>query len=69
MSSDYFRIENEGSLSELSSDASIHLIGVCGVAMGQLAVELAGQGFRVTGSDDEFYPPISDLLEQSSVIT
>ena len=40
----------------------IHLIGVCGVAMGSLAGMLKERGFEVTGSDEAVYPPMSDML-------
>ncbi|TAL30352.1 MAG: UDP-N-acetylmuramate:L-alanyl-gamma-D-glutamyl-meso-diaminopimelate ligase [Spirochaetes bacterium] len=40
----------------------IHMTGVCGVAMGSLAGMLRARGFRVTGSDEHVYPPMSDML-------
>jgi UDP-N-acetylmuramate: L-alanyl-gamma-D-glutamyl-meso-diaminopimelate ligase len=40
----------------------IHLIGVCGVAMGTLAAMLSERGYEVSGSDDNVYPPMSDML-------
>ncbi len=40
----------------------IHLIGICGTAMGSLAGMLQLRGHRVTGSDAAAYPPMSDLL-------
>ena len=40
----------------------IHMIGVCGVGMGSLAGMLKSRGYRVSGSDQEVYPPMSDLL-------
>ncbi len=43
---------------------SIHLIGVCGVAMGSLAGMLKHRGFRVTGSDEGVYPPMSEMLAE-----
>ncbi len=41
---------------------SIHLIGVCGVAMGSLAGMLRKSGYQVSGSDEAVYPPMSDML-------
>jgi UDP-N-acetylmuramate: L-alanyl-gamma-D-glutamyl-meso-diaminopimelate ligase len=41
----------------------IHLLGICGTGMAALAGILHEQGFRVTGSDDQVYPPMSTLLE------
>jgi UDP-N-acetylmuramate: L-alanyl-gamma-D-glutamyl-meso-diaminopimelate ligase len=40
----------------------IHLIGVCGTAMGTLAAMLKQKGFAVSGSDSSVYPPMSDFL-------
>ncbi len=41
----------------------IHMIGVCGVGMGSLAGMLKERGYRVSGSDQEVYPPMSDMLK------
>ncbi len=41
---------------------SIHLMGICGTAVGALAGMLKAQGYRVTGSDQQVYPPMSDFL-------
>lgn len=54
-------------LFQVSPGGKIHLVGACGVAMGALALALADMGYEVSGSDKEFYPPMSELLEQSSV--
>ncbi len=40
----------------------IHMIGICGTAMGTLAGLLQLRGHRVTGSDAAAYPPMSELL-------
>ena len=40
-----------------------HLIGICGTAMASLAGMLQSQGHRVTGSDQNVYPPMSNQLE------
>ena len=40
----------------------IHLIGICGTGMAALAAILQQQGFLVTGSDQNVYPPMSDFL-------
>ncbi|HEX8070914.1 MAG TPA: UDP-N-acetylmuramate:L-alanyl-gamma-D-glutamyl-meso-diaminopimelate ligase [Pyrinomonadaceae bacterium] len=39
-----------------------HLIGICGTAMASLAGMLQARGHRVTGSDENVYPPMSDML-------
>ncbi|MGI0149498.1 MAG: Mur ligase domain-containing protein, partial [Thermoplasmata archaeon] len=43
--------------------AHVHLIGICGTAMAGLAGLLRARGFRVTGSDEGVYPPMSTYLE------
>lgn len=40
----------------------VHFVGVCGVAMGTLAGMMKELGYRVTGSDEHVYPPMSDML-------
>ncbi|RMG44179.1 MAG: UDP-N-acetylmuramate:L-alanyl-gamma-D-glutamyl-meso-diaminopimelate ligase [Acidobacteria bacterium] len=44
-----------------------HLIGIGGTAMASLAGLLKARGHRVTGSDENVYPPTSTLLEQLGV--
>ncbi len=41
----------------------VHLSGVCGTAMASLAGLLRELGHEVTGSDQEFYPPMSTQLD------
>jgi UDP-N-acetylmuramate: L-alanyl-gamma-D-glutamyl-meso-diaminopimelate ligase len=41
----------------------IHLIAICGVGMSALAGMLQARGFRVTGSDQNVYPPMSTQLQ------
>jgi UDP-N-acetylmuramate: L-alanyl-gamma-D-glutamyl-meso-diaminopimelate ligase len=65
--SGYFTKENCKNLSTVSLGDHIHVIGVCGVAMAQIALELASQGYKVSGSDKEFYDPMGSLLKKSSV--
>lgn len=45
----------------------VHIIGICGVATSALAIAFHRQGFRVTGSDKGFYPPISTYLRAAGV--
>ena len=43
----------------------IHILGICGTFMGSLAIIARELGFKVTGSDENVYPPMSTyLLEQ-----
>lgn len=45
----------------------IHFIGICGVAMSALAIAFQKKGYRVTGSDAGFYPPVSTNLEKNNI--
>ncbi len=45
----------------------VHIIGICGTFMGNLALLARDLGFHVTGSDLNFYPPISDLLMEQNI--
>jgi UDP-N-acetylmuramate: L-alanyl-gamma-D-glutamyl-meso-diaminopimelate ligase len=40
----------------------IHILGICGTAMGALAGMLKDAGYDVAGSDTGIYPPMSDYL-------
>src|SRR6266705_1462503 len=40
-----------------------HFLGICGTAMGAVAVALKERGFKVTGSDENVYPPMARFLE------
>ena len=46
---------------------TIHLIAVCGTAMGALACMLKDLGYAVTGSDANVYPPMSTFLEKKGI--
>lgn len=45
----------------------IHILGICGTFMGSLAVIARELGFRVTGSDENVYPPMSTYLESQGI--
>src|ERR1051325_5722176 len=49
-------------MKDLKPGAHVHLIAVCGVGMAPLAGLLKAQGYRVTGSDQNVYPPMSTYL-------
>ncbi len=69
MAKEWFSRERMTALSALASGSgSIHVIGVSGVAMAQMAVALSSRGFSVTGSDKEFYEPMGSFLRRSSVV-
>src|SRR5918911_2761160 len=42
----------------------IHLVGVAGTGMGAFAGMLKAAGYAVTGSDENVYPPMSDMLRE-----
>jgi len=44
----------------------VHIMGVCGTGMAALAGMLKEQGFTVTGSDENVYPPMSDFLAEAA---
>src|SRR6202795_2637351 len=44
-----------------------HFIGICGTAMGAVAAALQERGFKITGSDESVYPPMSIFLEQHGI--
>ena len=45
----------------------IHILGVCGTFMGGLAQIAKQLGHKVTGSDANVYPPMSDQLEAAGI--
>jgi UDP-N-acetylmuramate: L-alanyl-gamma-D-glutamyl-meso-diaminopimelate ligase len=52
---------------KMSDAKTIHLVAACGTAMGSLAGILKAQGYDVTGSDQNIYPPMSTQLERLGV--
>lgn len=44
-----------------------HFIGICGAGMSAVAKLLVDKGESVTGSDEGFYPPISDYLVEHKI--
>ncbi len=51
-------------LTDIAPDSirRIHLVGVAGTGMGAFAGMLKAAGYVVTGSDENVYPPMSDML-------
>jgi UDP-N-acetylmuramate: L-alanyl-gamma-D-glutamyl-meso-diaminopimelate ligase len=45
-----------------------HFMGICGTAMGSVAAALRERGFKVTGSDENVYPPMSTFLEEKGIV-
>ncbi|MCX7886718.1 MAG: UDP-N-acetylmuramate:L-alanyl-gamma-D-glutamyl-meso-diaminopimelate ligase [Verrucomicrobiae bacterium] len=46
---------------------SIHFVGICGTAMANVAVLCKERGYLVSGSDQNIYPPMSDLLRAHGI--
>lgn len=45
----------------------LHVLGVCGTAMAAITALAKAKGWRVTGSDANVYPPMSDYLQNLGV--
>jgi UDP-N-acetylmuramate: L-alanyl-gamma-D-glutamyl-meso-diaminopimelate ligase len=58
--------DNGNVLSEIdpASVRRIHLVGVAGTGMGAFAGMLKAAGYSVSGSDENVYPPMSDMLRE-----
>jgi UDP-N-acetylmuramate: L-alanyl-gamma-D-glutamyl-meso-diaminopimelate ligase len=51
----------------LTNIQSVHFIGICGTAMASVAAALQERGLRVTGSDQNVYPPMSTFLAEQGI--
>ena len=51
----------------MTSQKHIHIIGICGVATSALAIAFHKAGWKVTGSDKGFFPPVSTELEKHKI--
>jgi len=51
----------------MTKTQKVHFIGICGVAMSALATAMWQKGYKVTGSDAGFFPPISTHLDQLGI--
>jgi len=54
-------------MNDLPPGGHIHLIAVCGVGMASLAGLLQSRGYRITGSDQNVYPPMSTYLAEIGI--
>lgn len=52
----------------LTSLRRVHIIGLCGTAMGTLGAMLRDRGYTVSGSDAMAYPPMSTWLEARGMV-
>ena len=46
---------------------SVHFVGICGTAMASAAAAMQEKGIRVTGSDQNVYPPMSTFLAERRI--
>jgi UDP-N-acetylmuramate: L-alanyl-gamma-D-glutamyl-meso-diaminopimelate ligase len=51
----------------LKPGAHVHFMGICGTAMASLAGLMKDRGYKVTGSDQNVYPPMSTQLERIGI--
>jgi len=51
----------------MAEKKKIHLVAACGTGMGTLACILKEMGHKVTGSDQNIYPPMSDFLAEKGI--
>lgn len=58
--------DNGNVLDDIAPGAArrVHLVGVAGTGMGAFAGMLKAAGHAVTGSDENVYPPMSDMLHE-----
>ena len=45
----------------------LYFLGIGGTLIGSLAMLAKELGFQVSGSDDQLYPPMSDLLATAGI--
>ncbi len=60
-------MDQKKNLPELSALKKVHIVGVGGTLMGAFAAYLKRRGIQVTGSDQNVYPPMSDVLKNAGV--
>src|SRR5437764_1013806 len=46
---------------------NFHFLGICGTAMASVAAAMQERGFKVTGSDENVYPPMSSFLRDKGI--
>src|SRR6266496_4057855 len=46
---------------------NFHFLGICGTAMASVAAALQERGFKVSGSDENVYPPMSSFLQKKGI--
>ena len=56
-----------GAAIDLSRRRHVHFLGICGYAVSGAALTVQGMGHRVTGSDDNAYPPTTTILTEAGI--
>src|ERR1700738_2115090 len=51
----------------IEAPKKFHFLGISGTAMGAVAAALQERGFKVSGSDESVYPPMSIFLEERGI--
>jgi UDP-N-acetylmuramate: L-alanyl-gamma-D-glutamyl-meso-diaminopimelate ligase len=46
---------------------NFHFLGICGTAMASVAAALQERGLKVSGSDENVYPPMSSFLQKKGI--
>jgi len=52
---------------KMKNSRHVYLVAICGMGMGSFAGLLKEQGYQVTGSDKNVYPPMSTQLEEMGI--
>lgn len=52
---------------KIKKEDRVHISAVCGKAMASIACILSQLGYKITASDDHFYPPMSDVLDSHNI--
>jgi UDP-N-acetylmuramate: L-alanyl-gamma-D-glutamyl-meso-diaminopimelate ligase len=52
---------------KIKSGGHVHFIGICGTAMASLAGIMKSMGYKISGSDQNVYPPMSTQLEKLGI--
>lgn len=52
---------------KLAPGAHIHILGIAGHAMSGVAMAVRSLGYKVTGTDETAYPPVSDRLDAEGI--
>ena len=50
-----------------SKNKKAHFVGICGAGMSAVAKLLVDHGWQVSGSDDNFYPPVSEYIVKHKI--